>query len=102
MVDEFGTNEMRGSTEIDPVVRTIRRIVKLSGNETKLWGLLPPKGVKITTAELMEKFYGARVPLNGRISILNIVRQIKRKNLSGFKLATSDRSGPHPIEVWKA
>jgi hypothetical protein len=53
----------------------------------------------VTTADLVAKFYGRRVPINGRIIVMNLIRSIKKKAI--VKLSTSERAGPHPIEVWR-
>jgi hypothetical protein len=55
-------------------------------------------GKRLSTAELVSAFYGRRKPLNARIRIMNLVRSIKAKAL--VKMKTTERAGPHPIEVW--
>jgi hypothetical protein len=81
------------------LVSTVQRSIRLSPNEKKLLELVPKNGRKVTTADLVAKFYGRRVPINGRIIVMNLIRSIKKKAI--VKLSTSERAGPHPIEVWR-
>lgn len=81
------------------MVSTVQRLVRHSRNEKRLLELVPKSGRKVTSADLVAKFYGRKVPINGRIIIMNLIRSIKRKAI--VTLHTSDRSGPHPIEVWR-
>lgn len=74
------------------------RTIRHSKSESKLLELMPKGGRKITTADLVLAFYGRRKPLNARIRIMNLIRSIKAKAL--VKMKTSERAGPHPVEVW--
>lgn len=78
---------------------TVQRQVRHSPNEKRLLEFIPRGGRKVTTADLVARYYGRKVPLNGRIIIMNLIRSIKRKAIVALK--TSERSGPHPIEVWR-
>jgi hypothetical protein len=81
------------------LVSTVQRQVRHSKNEKRLLEILPRSGRKMTTAELVKAFYGRNVPTNGRIRIMNLIRSVQRKAI--VTIQTSDRAGPHPIEVWR-
>jgi hypothetical protein len=60
-------------------------------------------GTKLTTAQLADRFYKrADRPEYARVIIAGIVRSLVKKTgrCKEFKIKSSQRSGPHPIEVW--
>ncbi len=57
----------------------------------------------MTTADLIEKYYGCDVPYHGRTIISGLVRSLvaKTKLLNdNCRVFASERAGPKPIEVW--
>jgi hypothetical protein len=61
-------------------------------------------GTKLTTAQLADRFYPKKAdrPEYARVIIAGIVRSLVKKTsrTKEFKIKSSTRSGPHPIEVW--
>lgn len=79
--------------------------IRLSTNEKKLYDLIPPRGRRIDSEELTRAFYGAGVPLNGRVYVANLIRSLKRKwpHIPNMKRVESTTgSGRKAVEVWLA
>jgi RecA-family ATPase len=60
-------------------------------------------GAKLTTAQLADRFYKRTDrPEYARVIIAGVVRSLVKKTgrSKDFKIKSSQRSGPHPIEVW--
>ena len=77
--------------------------VKYSELEQRLLNLVPRNGDKISTPDLIAKFYGRSVPFNGRAIIGGMMRTIIRKSLHNkepWKILKTPRSGPKPISYW--
>lgn len=74
----------------------------LSPSEERLLGLLPRDGQRVTTKDLLKKFYRGRVvPENGQIVISGIVRKLAAKTRgSDLVVRRGVRTGPHPMKVW--
>lgn len=78
--------------------------VKYSERERQLLDLVPRNGDKISTHELMARFYGAQpIPFHGRAIIGVMMRQLVRKaeyNGELWHIRRTPRSGPKPISYW--
>lgn len=73
-----------------------------SAAETKLLELLKKKG-KTDSNTLATAYYGRSQPLNARLSVSGVLRGLRRKavfNREKWKVLSSERRGPHPIEWW--
>lgn len=77
---------------------------RLSKSEGKLLNLIPADGSKISTSALAEKFYGGKAPINGRVRVTGLMREVQKKCKAmkdcPFIICASERAGPRPIEVW--
>jgi len=70
--------------------------------ETKLLTLLRKKG-RSDSNSLALAYYGKQAPLNARLSVSGLLRGLRRKavfNKEKWKVLSSERRGPHPIEWW--
>jgi hypothetical protein len=79
------------------------KIANFSDLEQDLIALLPKDGKKVTTADLVEAYYGSEVPLNARNIVVGRLRMIAAKavhNAEPWRIAKSNRAGPHPMEFW--
>ena len=75
--------------------------VKYSKGELAAFKALSDKARSSTI--IVEKVYPADVPYNGRKIVIGMLKSLQRKmvaNKEPFKLVSSERSGPHPIEFW--
>lgn len=77
--------------------------VAFSQKELDLLDLLPKNGDRITSVELVEKYYGIDPPINARVIVVGRLRGIatkaKRSGLD-WKLKKSKRAGPNPQSFW--
>ena len=82
---------------------SINKVPKLSKLEQKLLILLPSDGSRISTNELVVKFYGDDQPFAARTIVagrmLTIVKKIEA-GAPGPKIGFTDRRGPMPKEYW--
>lgn len=57
-----------------------------------------------TSTIMLEKFYPDKVmPENGRKIMIGMIKSLRHKmqmNREPFKLCSSERKGPHPMEFW--
>lgn len=72
-----------------------------SSKEQKLFAQLGKKAISST--ELLLGFYGGpkKVPTNGRVRMMNVMRSLQRKlidNEEKFIVVHSPRAGPNPVE----
>jgi hypothetical protein len=77
--------------------------VKYSPLEEEIFNLLPRSGKRLDTNQLANKVYGGDVPINGRLIVTGTLRKLIKKSLhnkEAFKIKTSERRGPYPLEVW--
>jgi hypothetical protein len=78
-------------------------VINFSPSEERLLRLLPRSGRRVTTKDLVERFYKGRVvPENSQIVISGIVRKLATKTQRGgrVRVRRSERAGPHPMQVW--
>jgi hypothetical protein len=75
--------------------------MSFSPSEEKIIDLLK-KHSKLTTAQLADKFYKKNRPEYARVIISGVVRSLVKKTARSkdFRVKSSKRSGPWPIEVW--
>jgi hypothetical protein len=63
-----------------------------------------PRRGKIDTTRLVELYWdGRELPPNARVAAMDCLRSLKRKviaNREPFRIITSDRAGPKPLDVW--
>jgi hypothetical protein len=76
--------------------------MNLSPSEERLLGLLPRDGQRVSTKDLLKKFYRGRVvPQHGQIVISGLVRSLVQKTrTSEVRVCRSRRAGPRPVKVW--
>lgn len=75
--------------------------VRYSKNEQALFKALTVK--PRSSSVLLDKVYGENIPYNGRKIIIGVIASLRSKfaaNKEPFKLVSSERSGPHPMEFW--
>ena len=72
-----------------------------SPSEEKIIDLLK-KHNKLTTAQIADKFYKKDRPEYARVIISGVVRSLVKKTARSkdFRVKSSHRRGPHPMEVW--
>lgn len=74
-----------------------------SATERRMFDLIPKRG-KIDTTVLVERYWNGREPPpNARVAAMDCLRSLKRKviaNREPFRIITSDRAGPKPLDVW--
>lgn len=79
------------------------RDVRFSQRELDLLDMLPKDGSKITSLELVKKYYEDDVPPNARVIIIGRLKNIgdKAERLSlPWRLQKSERAGPRPQSFW--
>jgi hypothetical protein len=68
-----------------------------------MFSLIPRRG-KIDTTDLVERYWdGREPPPNARVAAMDCLRSLKRKviaNREPFRIMTSQRAGPKPLDVW--
>jgi hypothetical protein len=68
-----------------------------------MYAVIPKRG-RITTSDLIELYWnGQDKPFNARVAAMDCLRSLKRKvsaNREPFKIKTSKRAGPKPLDVW--
>lgn len=70
--------------------------------EHRVWTLLA-SGKKIKSTDLTKRYYNGRVPLNGQVCVMAIIRKLSLKmkaNKSKRSIMRSGRQGPNPIQIW--
>jgi hypothetical protein len=76
-------------------------MIRLSAHEEKVMKLIPPDGKRISSREVVSKFYNGRVPLHGRVNVGCILRSLSAKTRrEAIRVRRSKRAGPYPIDVW--
>lgn len=76
---------------------------KLSRREQELFELLPADGGRISSADLVTKFYGHQPPLYARQNVVAVMHALMLKfdrSDSQRRVRQSKRRGPHPVEYW--
>ena len=82
-----------------------RRPVKFSKLEQDLLDLVPSNGSRVSSSELLDKYYEAEgaPPLNGRAIIIGRLSDIAGKAVYAdlpWRIRKTDRSGPIPQSFW--
>ena len=84
-----------------------QREIKFTALEERLLALLPRDGSRVTTHQLMAKYYGAPgavdEPMNPRQTVICRLRSIDQKAKKagmGWRLCKTDRSGSIPQSFW--
>lgn len=77
--------------------------VKYSNGEIAVFKALSAKALSST--DIMDKIYYTKndVPHNGRKILIGQITSLRRKiqtNREPFKLSSTKRRGPHPMEFW--
>lgn len=65
--------------------------------------LIPKDGSRMTTSDLVDKFYGKNAPYNGQQIVMGAVRRLVDKTAlmnGNCRVFKSERAGPKPVEVW--
>lgn len=80
-------------------------MMKYSPSEQRMLKLLPRNGRKLTSVELVEKFYNGsgEAPYHARNIVITVLRSLRRKtahNKEEFRVASTPRSGPIPMSFW--
>lgn len=75
--------------------------VKYSNGEQAAFKALSVK--PISSTDMLEKIYTTDEPFNSRKILIGTLKSLRRKiqtNREPFKLVSSERNGPHPMEFW--
>ena len=78
-------------------------MISLSRRQQQVFDLFAADGTKISTAEIVTAIYGDKPPINARVVIINQLRTIETKldlMNAEYRLCSSKRNGPHPIQFW--
>lgn len=77
--------------------------VRYSELEKRMFDAIPKRG-RINTTDLIEIYWDrSERPRNDRVAAMGCLRSLKKKindNREPFKLNTSRRAGPKPLDVW--
>jgi hypothetical protein len=80
------------------------RKVPYSATEVKLFAFIPQGARRVTSTDLVEAYWkGRRKPHYWRVAAMDCLRSLKEKviaNKEPFKIKTSGRAGPKPLDVW--
>lgn len=77
----------------------------LTQNQQKLFDLLPKDGRRISSARLVELYYGWPQPPNAQPRVISYLKAIDAKltrNDHALRLHKGKRTGPIPQEFWLA
>jgi len=77
--------------------------MKFSELEQRLFDLLPKDGSRVTSRDLIEKYYGAERPFNARAIVIDRLKTIAAKAEHAnapWRVCKGPRVGPHPMEFW--
>lgn len=79
--------------------------MKYTDRELRLLALVPTNGARVSTLDLVNGYYGSERPLNARTIVTSRMTGIMAKMAHAkdpLPLQKSRRTGPKPIEYWRA